>query len=81
MDRALYLKLCQKVATLPQGIGGIKQDVPEELCVYYKEQKYYPFGYMIFFDEVNGDAIHIAVLHDMNINSIQHVNLSKVFSA
>lgn len=81
MDRTLYLKLCQKVATLPQGIGGIKQNVPDDLCVVYKEIKWYPYGYMMVFDEVTGEPIHIAVLHDMDANSIKHANLNNVFSA
>ena len=81
MDRNLYLKMCQKVAVLPTGVGGIKQEVPEELCVYYKQIKYYPCGYMMMFDETDGNAIHVAILHDMNINSICHVDLDKVFSS
>ena len=81
MDRTLYLKLCQKVAVLPGGIGGIKQNVPEELCVFYKNQKYYPHAYMMAFDEADGEPLHIAILHDMDANSIRHVDLQKVFSA
>ena len=78
MDRTLYLKMCQQVAVLPSGVGGIKQDVPEELCVYYKETKYYPYGYMIVFNDADGEPMHIAILHDMDVNSIRHVALEKV---
>ena len=78
MDRTLYLKMCQKVSTLPQGVGGIKQSVPDELCVLYKEIKWYPEGYMLIFHEVTGEPINIAILHDMNVNSIKHANLLNV---
>lgn len=78
MDRTLYLKMCQKVATLPQGVGGIKQTVPDKLCVSYKGIKWYPEGYMLIFNDVTGEPIHIAILHDMNVNSIKHANLLNV---
>ena len=78
MDRKLYLDMCQKVSVLPQGVGGIKQNVPEELCVTYKGVKLYPHAYMLAFDEVTGEPVHVAVLHDMNVNSIRHVELAKV---
>ncbi len=78
MERKTYLDICQKVSVLPQGIGGIKQSVPEELCVWYRGVKFYPYAYMLAFDEVAGEPIHIAVLHDMDVNSIRHVALEKV---
>lgn len=78
MERAEYLKMCQKVATLQQGVGGIKQSVPDELCVLYKDIKWYPEGYMLIFNEVTGEPIHVAILHDMDANSIKHAKLSNV---
>lgn len=78
MDRKLYLDMCQKVSVLPQGVGGIKQNVPDELCVIYRDVKLYPWAYMLAFDEVTGEPIHIAILHDVNVNSIRHVDLSRV---
>ena len=78
MEKKMYFELCRKVATLPQGVGGIKQNVPEALCVRYKDVKLYPYAYMLAFDEVTGEPMHIAVLHDMDVNSIRHVALEKV---
>ena len=78
MDRKLYLDMCQKVSVLPQGVGGIKQNVPEELCVLYKGVKWYPDGLLIKFDEVDAATINIAVLHDLQANSIKHGDLRKV---
>ncbi|MBE7064171.1 MAG: hypothetical protein E7390_10375 [Ruminococcaceae bacterium] len=78
MDKKEYISRCQKVSVLPQGVGGIKQNVPDELCVLYKGLKLYPHAYMLAFDEVTGEPIHVAVLHDMDVNSIRHVDLAKV---
>ena len=78
MEKKKYFELCQKVSVLPQGIGGIKQNVPEALCVMYRGVKLYPYAYMLAFDEVTGEPMHVAVLHDMEINSVRHVALAKV---
>ena len=78
MERKEYLKRCQECATLPQGIGRIKQRVPEDLRVKYKGKEYYPEAYMLAFADVDGYPIHTAILHELNENSIKHVPLSLV---
>ena len=78
MERNEFLKMCQSVAVLPSGTFGIKMNVPDELCVKYEGRKFYPYGYMIMFNDVNGEPMHVAILHDMDINSISHVSMAKV---
>ena len=77
MDRNLYLQLCQKVAVLPNGVGGIKKDVPQELLVVVDGITYYPQSYTIDFN-AKGEAIHVATLHDLKSNSINKVKLERV---
>jgi hypothetical protein len=77
VDRNLYLKMCQKCAVLPDGIMGIKQDVPKELRVVHNEIEYYPFGYTLYFDN-QGNPCHCAILHDLKANSITHASLKNV---
>ncbi len=77
IDRKTYLEMCQKCAMLPDGIMGIKQNVPKELRVVHNEIEYYPFGYTICFDD-NGSPIHCAILHDLKANSITNAPLEKV---
>jgi hypothetical protein len=71
MDRADYLKLCQRVAVLPK-------TAPPDLCVKYNEIAYLPVGYKLTFDK-EGNAIHTAILRDLNqSNSIINCDLSKI---
>lgn len=75
MDRKEYLQMCQKVSMLKES-GGIKQNVPPELIVKYKEVVYYPQAYELSFD--TGTTIHKAILHDLKTHSITYAELSKV---
>ena len=76
MQRTEYLKLCQKVSVLKNGICGIKENMPDELKVIYNGIAYYPVSYELSFD--NGQPTHIAILHDLNANSINNASLEKV---
>jgi len=77
MERKEYLERCQKCAVLPQGVGRIKQRVPEDLRVKYKGKEFYPEAYLLAFDE-DGNPEHVAVLHELDENSIRHVPLCLV---
>lgn len=48
MDRAKFLDMCQRVAVLPSGIGGVKK-TPPDLHLKYKETTFYPVGYKLTF--------------------------------
>ena len=76
MQRDIYLKLCQKVSVLKNGICGIKENVPDELMVIYNGIAYYPVSYELSFD--NGKPTHTAILHDLKANSITNADLGKV---
>ena len=66
MQRDIYLKLCQKVSMLPDGIMHTKKNVPKDLLVEYENHKYYPEYLEIKFD--NGKVRNIAVLHELEAN-------------
>ena len=76
MDRKLYLELCQRVSVLKNGIGGIKENVPNELKVIHNGIAYYPVSYELSFD--SGKPTHTAILHDLKANSIINANLETV---
>ena len=76
MDRKLYIELCQKASMLKSGICGIKENVPDELKVVHNGIVYYPVAYELSFDE--GQTRHIALLHDLNANSMTQANLERV---
>lgn len=76
MDRKLYLELCQKVSMLKSGICGIKENVPDELKVVHNGIVYYPTAYELSFNQ--GESTHIAILHELNANSVKHVKLERV---
>ena len=76
MNRDEYLKICQKVSVLKNGICGIKENVPNELKVIYNGIAYYPVSYELSFD--NGKPTHTAILHDLKANSITNANLERV---
>ena len=76
MDRTEFLKMCQKVSVLKNGICGVKKNVPNELKVIYNEIQYYPFAYELSFE--NGNAVHKAILHDLNTNCIIYTKLDRV---
>ena len=76
MDRAKFLQMCQKVSMLKSGICGIKENVPDELKVVHNGIVHYPVAYQLSFDE--GQTRHIAILHDLNANSMTQANLERV---
>ena len=48
MDRTVFLRMCQKVSVLKNGICGIKENVPNKLMVVYNGIKYYPVAYELY---------------------------------
>lgn len=60
-----------------EGMHAVKVDVPERLCVEYKDAKYYPVGYQLSFKR-DGSVIHTAVLHDLKANCLAYVPLQDV---
>ena len=51
IERNEFLRMCQKVSVLKNGICGIKENVPNELMVVYNGIKYYPIAYESSFDD------------------------------
>ena len=66
MQRNDFLKLCQKVSVLPDGIMHTKRQVPNDLLVERNNHQYYPEYLEIKFD--NGQVRNIAVLHELQAN-------------
>ena len=77
IERIEFLRMCQKVSVLKNGVCGIKENVPDELMVVYNGINYYPVAYELSFDD-KGNARHTAILHDLNANSIINADLTKV---
>lgn len=77
IERNEFLKMCQKVSVLKNGICGIKENVPDELTVVYNGIKYYPTAYELSFDD-KGNVRHTVILHDMQANSVTHADLQRV---
>ena len=80
MERNDYLKLCQKVSVLSDGIMHTKRVVPKDLLVEYENHQYYPEYLEIKF--YNGQVRNIAVLHELKANcrvcvSLEDVKLTK----
>ena len=69
--------MCQKVAVLPSGVLGIKQNVPNDLKVVYDGIVYYPLSLDISFDK-DGKVINTAILHSLTANSVIERNLKDV---
>ena len=69
--------MCQRVAVLPSGIFGIKQNVPDNLKVAYAGIAYYPVSVDISFDK-DGRVINKAIIHSLCANSIIETNLKDV---
>ena len=76
MERNDFLKLCQKVSVLPDGIMHTKRAVPSDLLVEYENHQYYPEYLEIKFDD--GQARNIAVLHELQANCRMCVPLESV---
>ena len=77
INRADFLKLCQMCAVLPDGVLGIKRDVPESYLVKVDGVKYYPVSYQMKFDK-DGTPLHVAIVHDLCANSELYCNLERV---
>ena len=77
MERNKYLTMCQMCAGIYETLGGMKQNVPDALKVKYKMGEYYPIAYQLSFDK-HGKAVHTAVLHSVNTNSVTYANLEGV---
>lgn len=76
MERNEFLKLCQKVSVLPDGIMHTKRIVPNDLLVEYENHQYYPEYLEIKFN--NGEVKNIAVLHELKANCRMHMPLESV---
>lgn len=77
MERKAFLEMCQRVAMLPNGTLGVKDNVPDRLKTVYRGTVYYPVYYILSFDR-NGEPQHIGVLHDLNANSIISGDLKEI---
>jgi hypothetical protein len=76
MERNDFLKLCQKVSLLPDGVMHTKRNVPKELLVNYNGHTYYPIKLTI--DFVDGECRNVAVLHELKANCTINCLLSLV---
>lgn len=76
MERAEFLKLCQKVSTYPSGVCGIIENIPENMLVEYTASVFYPVGYKLTFKE--GKPQHTAILHSLKANGVIECDLQKV---
>lgn len=77
MDKTKFLKMCQKVAVLPDGAMHIKKNVPNNLKVVYKGLLYYPIERVVGFDQ-NGNPVIKARLHSLVDNSVMECLLDNV---
>ena len=76
MDRNIFLQMCQRVSMLKNGICGIKENVTDDLKVIHNGMVYYPIAYELSFNQ--GEATHIAKLHELNANSVKHAKLERI---
>lgn len=76
MERAEFLKLCQKVSTYPSEVCGIIENIPENMLVEYGASAFYSVGYKLTFKE--GKPQHTAILHSIKANSVIECDLQKV---
>lgn len=66
MQRNDFLKMCQRVSMLPDGVMNTKKSVPKELRVVFDEKEYYPEYLEVKFKE--GVTQNIAVIHELKAN-------------
>lgn len=66
MERNEFLKMCQKVSVLPDGVMHTKKNVPKELRVVFDGHEYYPEYLEIKFEA--GHVFNVAILHELNVN-------------
>ena len=76
LERAEYLKLCQKVSTYPSGVCGIIENIPENMLIEYATSVFYPEGYKLTFKE--GKPQHTAILHSLKANAVIECDLEKI---
>lgn len=76
MERNDYLKMCQKVSVLSNGVMNTKKNVPKELLVNYNGKTYYPVKLEIGF--IDGEVDNTAILHELKANCIIHCELDAV---
>lgn len=76
MERAEFLKLCQKVSTYPSGVCGIIENIPENMLIKYGTSVFYPVGYKLTFKA--GKPQHTAILHSLKANGVIECDLQKV---
>ena len=50
MNRNDFLRMCQRVSMLPDGVKHTKKNVPKDLLVEYENHQYYPEYLEIRFD-------------------------------
>lgn len=75
MDRAIYLKMCQKISCY--SLNPLDESkIPDELICVYDNIEYYPIAYELTFEK--GKPKHIAILHDKKANSITKAPLARV---
>jgi hypothetical protein len=77
MERAKYLELCKSTAMLPSEACGTKRNVPDRLKVMCSSIPYYPIAYELRYAR-DGTVQHIAILHDLQANSITKCKLNDV---
>ena len=77
MERKTFVELCRECAILEKGINGVPYQVPLKLLVRCKSISYYPVGYELTFAH-DGSAVHIAILHDLDANSVTRCKLNDV---
>jgi hypothetical protein len=66
MQRNDFLKMCQRVSVLPDGVMHTKKNVPKNLRVIFGDNEYYPEYLEIKFEA--GHAFNVAILHELNAN-------------
>lgn len=76
LERAEYLKLCQKVSTYSSGVCGIIENIPENMLVEYGTSVFYPVGYKLTFE--SGKPQHTAILHSLKANAVIECDLEKI---
>lgn len=59
-------------------ICNIKEKIPDEFMVIFKEVKYQPKGYLLSFDS-NGNPLHTVLLINPDTNYLVYADLRDVF--
>ena len=75
MDRTELLRMCQKVARLPNMVYA--KNVPENLRVVYDGVEWYPVEYVLWFSP-EGEPRHSVTIHSLNAKTTTRVPLEKI---